>query len=139
MTDALPSTDEPVSSEESERLAVAWSDYRRDYGVSAVEAMRRREHRAFAAGWSSGRDDLVESGALDDPDPAADDAPAAPASADEPTFQVQVCVICKRERTRADVYDYNPLQVIMGQPLGWYSADDGEICPECMTHTLRTQ
>lgn len=25
---------------------------------------------------------------------------------------------------------YSPIQVIMGQPLGWYSGDDGEICPK---------
>jgi hypothetical protein len=38
-----------------------------------------------------------------------------------------------------DSYDYNPLQVITGQPLGWYSGDDGEVCPECMTATIRGQ
>ena len=36
-----------------------------------------------------------------------------------------------------DAYDYNPLQVITRQPLGWYSGDDGELCPECMTKTMR--
>jgi len=47
--------------------------------------------------------------------------------------EVPTCGICKRERTLQDAYDYNPVQAVMGQPLGWYSADDGEICPECMT------
>ena len=54
-------------------------------------------------------------------------------------WKVPQCGMCGRERTIADVYDYNPLQVVMGQPLGWYSAGDGEICPECMTKTIRGQ
>lgn len=53
------------------------------------------------------------------------------------------CLMCQRERTLGtsehpmDAYDYNPLQVVTGRPLGWYSGDDGEICPECMTETIR--
>jgi len=47
------------------------------------------------------------------------------------------CAMCGRERTFRDAYDYNPLQVVTGQPLGWYSGDDGEVCPECMTKTIR--
>lgn len=53
------------------------------------------------------------------------------------------CGSCDRERTLGDPshpmdsYDYNPLQAITGQPLGWYSAKDGELCPECMTKMLR--
>jgi len=50
---------------------------------------------------------------------------------------VQECSLCRRERTAMDAYDYNPLQVITRQPLGWYSGDDGELCPECMTKTMR--
>jgi hypothetical protein len=56
--------------------------------------------------------------------------------------QPPTCSLCRRERdiTRPmDSYDYNPLQVITGQPLGWYSGDDGEVCPECMTATIRGQ
>jgi hypothetical protein len=54
------------------------------------------------------------------------------------------CSMCKRERTISpnhpmDAYDYSAIQVITGQPLGWYSGDDGEVCPECMTETLRKQ
>lgn len=49
------------------------------------------------------------------------------------------CSSCRRERTVDDAYDYNPLQVITGKPLGWYSGDDGEVCPECMTRMLRDQ
>lgn len=47
------------------------------------------------------------------------------------------CGSCGRERTLSDAYDYNPLQVVTGQPLGWYSDDDGEICPECMERVIR--
>lgn len=39
-------------------------------------------------------------------------------------------------RTLRDAYDYNPIQVVTGQRLGWYSADDGEMCPECMARLL---
>jgi hypothetical protein len=55
------------------------------------------------------------------------------------------CSLCRRERTAGegdhpmDSYDYNPMQVITGKPLGWYSGDDGEVCPECMTATIRGQ
>lgn len=56
----------------------------------------------------------------------------------EPTpIKIPTCSLCRRERTLHDAYDYNPLQVITGQPLGWYSGDDGEICPECLTKTMR--
>ena len=50
---------------------------------------------------------------------------------------VPTCIACGRERTVNDAYDYNPLQVVTGQPLGWYSGDDGEICPDDMESTLR--
>lgn len=57
---------------------------------------------------------------------------------DEPeSFKVPVCSLCRRERTIADHTDYNPAQVIMGAPLGWYSGDDGELCAGCMAKTLR--
>lgn len=49
------------------------------------------------------------------------------------------CDLCQRERRISDAYDYNPLQVISGQPVGWYSGEDGEVCPECMTKTLSGQ
>jgi hypothetical protein len=53
--------------------------------------------------------------------------------------EIPVCSICRRERTLTgmDAYDYSPVQAITGAPLGWYSADDGEICPEDMTQMLR--
>lgn len=49
---------------------------------------------------------------------------------------VPTCSLCRRQRTVSDAYDYNPLQVITGQPVGWYSGDDGEVCPQCMAKTL---
>lgn len=48
------------------------------------------------------------------------------------------CVVCGRARTPDD-NDYTPLQVVLGLPLGWYSGDDGELCPECMTETMKGQ
>lgn len=41
------STDEPV------QMAAAWSDYRKDYGVSQDKTARIREHAAFMAGWNA--------------------------------------------------------------------------------------
>ena len=38
-----------------------------------------------------------------------------------------------------DVYDYTPMQMMTGQPLGWYSGPDGEVCPEDMEKNLRGQ
>jgi hypothetical protein len=54
---------------------------------------------------------------------------------------VPKCGMCGRERTLqgADVNDYTPLQVIAGAPLGWYSGDDGEVCPEDMTNIINNQ
>lgn len=58
---------------------------------------------------------------------------------------VPTCSLCGRKRTIADpahpmdAYDYSPMQAITGQPLGWYSGDDGEICPEDMTKMMRNQ
>ena len=53
--------------------------------------------------------------------------------------EIQKCSLCGRERTLNDAYDYHPLQALTGKPLGWYSGDDGEVCPECMTGILRGQ
>jgi hypothetical protein len=36
-----------------------------------------------------------------------------------------------------DAYDYNPIQVVTGRPFGWYSGDDGEVCPEDMEKMIR--
>lgn len=42
------------------------------------------------------------------------------------------CQVCQRPRTPIDG-DYNPLQVIGGKGIGWYSAEGDEICGGCMT------
>jgi hypothetical protein len=58
------------------------------------------------------------------------------------TIEPPKCSSCQRERDikrPMDAYDYNPLQAITGQPFGWYSGDDGEVCPECMTSMIRGQ
>lgn len=57
-------------------------------------------------------------------------------------YQVPTCSLCSRERDPyrpMDAYDYNPLQVLSGLPVGWYTGDDGNVCPECMTKTLGRQ
>ncbi|MEU4386602.1 hypothetical protein [Promicromonospora sp. NPDC023805] len=58
----------------------------------------------------------------------AAEAPREPFALIPPT-----CGSCGRERGLQDPYDYNPIQALTGYPLGWYSGDDGEICPQCMT------
>jgi len=64
---------------------------------------------------------------------------------EEMYFATPMCSVCKRRRTVGDPehpmdsYDYSPVQVITGQPFGWYSGDDGEVCPEDMTKMVRNQ
>ena len=58
---------------------------------------------------------------------------------DRDALPVQRCSLCRRERGLQDVFDYHPLQMLTGAPLGWYSGADGELCPQCCTLTLRTQ
>lgn len=50
---------------------------------------------------------------------------------------IQKCSMCGRERTLTDANDYNPIQAITGAQLGWYSGEDGEICPEDFTKLMR--
>jgi len=58
---------------------------------------------------------------------------------------IPTCDACGRQRTLGnaehpmDAYDYSPLQVVTNQPMGWYSGDDGEVCPEDMEQTIRGQ
>ena len=55
------------------------------------------------------------------------------------------CCICGRERTigdpryHTDAYDYHPKQARTGQPLGWYSGRDAQICPEDFTKLMGEQ
>ena len=46
-------------------------------------------------------------------------------------FEVPQCSLCRRER------GITPMQVMTGQPLGWYSNIDGEFCPECIEKMVR--
>jgi hypothetical protein len=52
---------------------------------------------------------------------------------------IPTCSICDRGRTVNDTYAYNPIQVVTGRSVGWYSGIDGEICPKCMTKLLNGQ
>lgn len=60
-------------------------------------------------------------------------------------YMAPSCSVCSRERTvgtgehQMDSYDYSPLQFLTGKSVGWYSGDDGEVCPECMTKMLANQ
>ncbi|ANA85528.1 hypothetical protein PBI_BLUEBERRY_66 [Gordonia phage Blueberry] len=31
------------------------------------------------------------------------------------------------------------MNITRGQSVGWYSGDDGEVCPQCMANTLNGQ
>lgn len=46
----------------------------------------------------------------------------------------QVCDDCGKTRTNEP--EYSALQALTGQPLGWYSGDDGEICPADMAKLM---
>lgn len=48
------------------------------------------------------------------------------------------CQVCQRPRTPIDG-DYNPLQVIGGKGIGWYSAEGDEICGDCMASMIAGQ
>jgi hypothetical protein len=48
------------------------------------------------------------------------------------------CSMFRRERTPED-HDYDPISQVVRtppEPMGWYSADDGEVCGKCMTDLL---
>jgi hypothetical protein len=49
------------------------------------------------------------------------------------------CQNCGRERTLADDYDYNPLQLVTGRRLGWFSGDGEQVCGECLAAMMRGQ
>lgn len=48
-----------------------------------------------------------------------------------------VCAGCGRERTIADDYDYTPLQLLTGRPLGWFNGDGEQMCGECLGKSMR--
>lgn len=55
---------------------------------------------------------------------------------DEAAIQRVKCDRCARRRGLDDP-DYSPAQAMFGQPLGWYSGDDGEFCGECLEAIIR--
>lgn len=44
-----------VRTPEEVECAAAWSDYRKEYGVSVSRSVREQEHAAFKAGWAAAR------------------------------------------------------------------------------------
>jgi hypothetical protein len=50
-----------------------------------------------------------------------------------------VCAACGRARTLADDYDYTPLQLITGRPLGWFNGDGEQMCGDCLGLTMNGQ
>lgn len=55
------------------------------------------------------------------------------------------CSLCGRPRMRGtaeypmDDTDYSVMQVLTDKPIGWYSGEDGEVCPEDMARSLANQ
>lgn len=48
-----------------------------------------------------------------------------------------VCGSCGRSRTLADDYDYTPLQLVTGRPLGWFNGDGEQMCGQCLTAMMK--
>jgi hypothetical protein len=47
------------------------------------------------------------------------------------------CSHCRRTRTLADDYDYTPLQLFTGRPLGWFNSENEQMCGDCLTKSMR--
>lgn len=47
-----------VKTEDAIEVACAWTDYRKEYGVSPSKDERAREHAAFKAGWAAAKGTL---------------------------------------------------------------------------------
>lgn len=55
--DLVPQDDpQPITEDEKWIAASDWSDYRKDYGVSADPKVLAEQHQIFLAGWRAGRD-----------------------------------------------------------------------------------
>lgn len=48
------------------------------------------------------------------------------------------CGSCRRFR-RPDEFGYSPIQPVLGQQIGWYSGDDGELCGPCMADLMNAR
>jgi hypothetical protein len=46
------------------------------------------------------------------------------------------CEMADCTTVRTDEPDYSPVQAFVGQQIGWYSGDDGEICPKHLAEAL---
>lgn len=53
----------PETTDNTDR-ACAWSDFRKEYGVSANDQTRQAEYRAFCAGWDAAQGALDVGGPL---------------------------------------------------------------------------
>lgn len=51
-----------LTTEDVAAIAAAWSDYRKEYGVSPSKEQRVQEHEAFKAGWAAARGQLDAGG-----------------------------------------------------------------------------
>lgn len=56
--DAIRELAHVVRTEDEIALATAWSDFRKEYGVSANDATRAKEYRSFKAGWEAAKGTL---------------------------------------------------------------------------------
>lgn len=72
-------------------------------------------------------------------DPTTAGAELVPASPDPAQQHAVVCSACRRPRTLADDYDYTPLQLVTGRPLGWFNGAGEQMCGECLTRTMKGQ
>lgn len=84
-------------------------------------------------------------------DPAPAEPPAEPPAAPAPAVDLDAhgaastmfpgitCAGCGRARTVADDYDYTPLQLFTGRPLGWFNGNGEQMCGECLTKTMKGQ
>lgn len=61
------------------------------------------------------------------------------AGLDQAALLTIVCAACGRQRTLADDYDYTPLQLFTGRPLGWFNGDGEQMCGECLALTMKGQ
>lgn len=75
------------------------------------------------------------------PDQDPTDVALSPAivSVDQAEQFAIVCAACRRPRTLADDYDYNPLQLVTGRPLGWFNGDGEQMCGDCLGKTMKGQ
>ena len=74
-------------------------------------------------------------------EPTSERVEAGLPAADPNTWSLPgiVCAACSRQRTLADDYDYTPLQLFTGRPLGWFNGDGEQMCGDCLGKSMRGQ